>query len=307
MIRTAKDYALLALKGIAMGTADIIPGVSGGTIAFITGIYEELIQTIRGVKPALLKPLIKGDFATFWKEANGSFLLFLLSGIALAVISLAKLMKYLLANHEIWVWSFFFGLIIASALLVSRQVKTWDIKKYISLVAGASIAFYITVATPAETPTDLWFIFLSGALAICAMILPGISGAFILLLLGKYEYIVGALGDFNLMVISVFILGCVIGLLSFSHVLGYMFRHYHDVTVALLTGFMIGSLNKVWPWKETITTRINSHGEIVPVIQENVFPANFEGEPYMFAALMLAILGFVIVAGLEYLGKKIQG
>jgi putative membrane protein len=301
-----KHHAMVALKGLAMGAADIIPGVSGGTIAFITGIYEELIDSIRSIRPSLIGKILKGRIAEVWREINGWFLLALLAGIGTSVVSLAQLMKYLLANYDIMVWAFFFGLIIASALLVSRQMRIWNASSYLSLIAGAGIAWFITIATPAQTPTDLWFIFLSGALAICAMILPGISGAFILLLLGKYEYIVTALSELNVTVILTFVAGCALGITSFSHLLSYMFKRWHDLTVALLTGFMLGSLNKVWPWKETLSTRINSHGEEVPLLQSNVLPADFTGEPYMFAALLLCVAGFVLVAGLDFAGRKMN-
>ena len=181
-------YVILALKGCAMGMADVVPGVSGGTIAFISGIYEELLDSIRSVNTTALKLLLKGRFADFWRHINGNFLFSVLAGIAIAIFSLARLMTYLLTNHPIAIWSFFFGLIIASALLVARQVGHWNWKTLLSFAVGAAIAWWITIATPAETPNDWWFVMLSGAIAICAMILPGISGAFILLLLGKYQY-----------------------------------------------------------------------------------------------------------------------
>lgn len=306
MKRSFLQYVLLAFKGLAMGTADIIPGVSGGTIAFITGIYEELIQSIRSFKPSVIGKLASGRISEAWRDVNGTFLVVLLGGIMTAILSLAKLMKFLLNYYDILVWAFFFGLIVASALLVSKQVKQWNSVSYFSVLIGGAIAFYITVATPTETPTDLWFIFLSGALAICAMILPGISGAFILLLLGKYAYTLDALNNRDILVVLVFIAGCASGLLAFSHLLGWMFRRYHDATVALLTGFMIGSLNKVWPWKETISTRINSHGETVPVIQENILPQGYTGEPWLMEAVMLCLFGFFLVIGLELLGKRLQ-
>ena len=210
-------YLLLALKGCAMGMADVVPGVSGGTIAFISGIYEELLDSIRSVDATALKLLLKGRFAELWRHINGRFLLSVLAGIAIAIFSLARLMTYLLTNHPIAIWSFFFGLIIASAVLVARQVGHWNWKTLLSFAVGAAVAWWITIATPAETPNDWWFVMLSGAIAICAMILPGISGAFILLLLGKYQYIMQAVVDLNIPVMAIFVVGVAIGIISFSH------------------------------------------------------------------------------------------
>lgn len=239
------QYLLLALKGCAMGMADVVPGVSGGTIAFISGIYEELLDSIKSVNLEAVKLLLRLRFAEFWRHINGRFLLPVLCGIAVAIFSLARLMTYLLTNHPIAIWSFFFGLIIASALLVARQIGRWSVATVAAFVIGAAAAWWITVATPAETPNYWWFIMLSGAIAICAMILPGISGAFILLLLGKYQFIMQAVADFNIPIIVIFMVGAAAGIISFSHLLSWLLKHVHDVTVAVLMGFMVGSLNKV--------------------------------------------------------------
>ncbi len=238
---------VLALKGCAMGMADVVPGVSGGTIAFISGIYEELIDSIRSVDATALRLLARLRLGELWRHVNGRFLLPVLTGIAIAVFSLARLMTYLLEHHPIEIWSFFFGLIVASALLVSKQIGRWDWRTAAALAVGAAAAWWITVATPTETPNDWWFVMLSGAVAICAMILPGISGAFILLLLGKYQYIMQAVGDLNIPVIAIFAVGAAAGIISFSHLLSWLLKRWHDVTVAVLMGFMVGSLNKVWP------------------------------------------------------------
>ena len=272
MIRTTKEYLSLSLKGMAMGAADIIPGVSGGTIAFISGIYEELIETINNVNFEAIKKLKKNGIKSFWTHINANFLIALLTGIAISIMSLAKVITHLLETHSQLLWGFFFGLIVASVYIVGKQVNKWDINNIISLIIGSSIAFYITILNPMQNPDALWFVFLSGSIAICAMILPGISGSFILLLLGSYEFILVAIKDFKLDVITIFGVGCITGLLAFSKLLNWLFKKYHDITIALLTGFLIGSLNKIWPWKETIQTRINSHGEIVPFIQSNVLP-----------------------------------
>lgn len=304
MKRTLKDYALLSAKGLAMGAADVVPGVSGGTIAFISGIYEELLETISSVNIAALKKLKTDGLKSFWHHINGNFIVSLFLGIAISIISLARLISYLLDEHGVLLWSFFFGLIIASIFLVGKKIKHWDISKVIGLIIGAVFAYYITILPPMQNPDALWFVFISGAIAICAMILPGISGSFILLLLGSYEMILGAIKDIKLVTIGVFAIGCLTGLLSFSKLLNWLFKNYHDLTIAILTGFLVGSLNKIWPWKETISTRINSHDEVVPFMQENILPTNFGGEPQLMIAIVMAVIGLGLIIGLERLSKK---
>lgn len=302
-------YIVLALKGCAMGMADVVPGVSGGTIAFISGIYEELLDSIRSVDATALRLLLRFRLAEFWRHINGRFLLPVLLGIAVAIFSLARLMTYLLTNHPIAIWSFFFGLIVASALLVAKQIGRRDWRTVLAFVVGAAAAWWITVATPAETPNDWWFVMLSGAVAICAMILPGISGAFILLLLGKYQYIMHAVGEFDIPVIAVFVIGAVAGIISFSHLLSWLLKHWHDVTVAVLMGFMVGSLNKVWPWKETVETYLDSHGVAQPLVQNNIAPGTFEqltGQPSLLVqAILLGIVGFLVIYGIELVARMI--
>ena len=302
-------YIVLALKGCAMGMADVVPGVSGGTIAFISGIYEELLDSIRSVDATALRLLLRFRLAEFWRHINGRFLLPVLLGIAVAIFSLARLMTYLLTNQPIAIWSFFFGLIVASALLVARQIGRWDWRTVLAFAVGAAAAWWITVATPAETPDDWWFVMLSGAIAICAMILPGISGAFILLLLGKYQYIMHAVGEFDIPVIAVFVIGAAAGIISFSHLLSWLLEHWHDVTVAVLMGFMVGSLNKVWPWKETVETYLDSHGVAQPLVQNNIAPGTFEqltGQPSLLVqAILLGIVGFLVIYGIELVARMI--
>ncbi len=290
---------MISLKGMGMGAADVVPGVSGGTIAFITGIYQELIDSIKGVTFQKVLSIFKDGWSRFAENLNLYFLLALVGGILLSVLSLAKVIHYLLETYPIAVWSFFFGLIVASALFIGKKITQWNVANLGALLVGATIAYYITVATPAETPETLPFIFLSGAIAICAMILPGISGSFILLLLGKYKFILESLKTLNIKVIVVFILGCIVGILSFSRVISFLFEKYYNLTIALLTGFMIGSLNKVWPWKEVLEYRINSKGEEVPFLDRSVLPGTYKlltGESnLMFIALGLAVLGFLVV------------
>ncbi|MEG1699888.1 MAG: DUF368 domain-containing protein [Alistipes sp.] len=297
------QYLILALKGCAMGMADVVPGVSGGTIAFISGIYEELINSIRSIDVEAVKLLAKFRFADFWRHINGRFLLPVLLGIGTAIFSLARLMTYLLTHHPIAIWSFFFGLIIASSLLVAKQVGHWNYKTITAFVIGAIAAWFITVATPTETPTSWWFILLSGAIAICAMILPGISGAFILLLLGKYQYLMQAVGNLDIPVILIFIVGAAAGIISFSHLLAWLLKHWHDITVTLLMGFMVGSLNKVWPWKEVVETYLDSHGKVQPLIESNVMPGRYEQltqlDPQLTQAILFCIVGFLTISAIE--------
>lgn len=303
-----RNYLLLLLKGCAMGAADVVPGVSGGTIAFISGIYEELLNSIKGIDLHALKLLFSFKFNDFWKKINGNFLLSVVCGVGISIFSLAKLMTWLLTTHPIYIWSFFFGLIIASSLLVSKEIKKWDIFTIIALIAGACIAYTITVLSPASTPNSWWFIMLSGAIAICAMILPGISGAFILLLMGKYTFLMTAVGEFNLTIIILFVIGAVIGIISFSHLLSWLLKNYHTLTVALLTGFMVGSLNKVWPWKETIETYIDTHGVEQVLVETNIMPAKFvtQGDPLVWQAILMCIFGFLLIWGIEAFAAKLQ-
>lgn len=309
-MKEKKNYLLLLLKGCAMGAADVVPGVSGGTIAFITGIYEELINSIKSIDLQALKLLLSFKMADFWKKINGTFLLSVVGGVSISIFSLAKLMTWLLAHHPIYIWSFFFGLIIASSVLVAKEIRKWDIFTVLALLAGGAIAYTITVMSPASTPDTWWFIILSGAIAICAMILPGISGAFILLLMGKYTYILTAVTQFNIGIILLFVFGAVAGIISFSHLLSWLLKNYHTLTVSLLTGFMVGSLNKVWPWKETLETYVDSHGAKQVLVETNVSPIKFEtltnSNALLWQAVIMCVVGFLLIWGIEYFGKKLK-
>ena len=296
MERRIKDYAVLTLKGMAMGAADVVPGVSGGTIAFIAGIYDELINSIKSINMHSLKLLFTGKIAAFWKAVNGNFLFALLLGIAISVFSLAKLITYLLINEPVLVWSFFFGLVLASTWFVTKDIKGWNWKTVAGFVGGAVIAYYITVATPAETSTNLMFIFLCGAIAICAMILPGISGSFILVLLGKYFYVMEAVKTLDLVVLGVFAFGAALGITSFSRVLSYALKNFRNITLSVLSGFMLGSLNKVWPWKEV--EKLVSDGHEV-MIEHNIAPNTEVAE-----AVVLMLIGFILVYVLEKISAK---
>ncbi len=305
-----KYYLLTMLKGIAMGAADVVPGVSGGTIAFISGIYEKLIDSIKSININNLKLLLKGKIREFWEAINGTFLLSLVFGIGISVVSLAKGLKFLLENHPILVWSFFFGLVLASAIYVGKTIKKWEAKTIIAGIAGAIAAYFITVITPAEANSSYFFVFLSGSIAICAMILPGISGSFILVLLGMYKYILDAVSEFNIGVIAIFMAGAAIGITSFSHLLSWLLRKYHNITIAVLTGFMLGSLNKIWPWKEVLETFTDRHGEIKPLIEKNILPNSYEqitgAPPQLLAAIGLAIFGFALIFVIEGIANRLK-
>lgn len=322
MARSFKEYFFLFTKGIAMGAADVVPGVSGGTIAFISGIYKELIDSIRSINPSVFKVLKNEGVTATWKHINGNFLAVLLLGIFSSVASLAKGITYLLENHPVIIWSFFLGLILASVVFIAKRITAWNTGSIAALLIGTGIAFYISIAAPSQIPDGYIFIFFAGSIAICAMILPGISGSFILLLMGAYSTIIGSITGLtdalkaansaliisNATTLGVFAAGCVIGLLGFSHVIGWMFNKAHNITVALLTGFMLGSLYKVWPWKEVVQTRINSHGEVVPFIDRNVTPSAYTqitGEPnHLVLAIVAAVIGFAIVFVLEKVSKQ---
>lgn len=286
-----------------MGGADVIPGVSGGTIAFISGIYDELINSLKSFDLHAFRLLASFQISAFWKKVNAGFLLSVLAGIATSLLSLARLMTHLLEHYPIQVWSFFFGLILVSSPLILRDIHKWNIATIFFGLLGVAIAYLITILTPTDTPNHLAFIFFCGALAICAMILPGISGAFILLLIGKYEYMINALISFDLPVILVFGAGCIIGLLSFSHFLSWLLLHFRYPALSLLAGFMIGSLNKVWPWKEVVAYRLNSEGIQVPAFDRSVWPSTYleltGSDPKLFLAILFAALGVLLVVAIE--------
>ncbi|MCF8272865.1 MAG: DUF368 domain-containing protein [Flavobacteriaceae bacterium] len=304
MQRRFTDYLQISLKGIAMGAADAVPGVSGGTIAFISGIYEELISTISNVNASLFKTLFQKGLKAFWTQLNGNFLLALLSGIIVSYVSFMRLANYLIENEPILIWSFFFGLIIASIYFVGKQINKWNLTVIIGLIFGTFSAYYISTLPSLATNESPLFLFFAGALAICAMILPGISGSFILVILGAYKTLSDALHDFDFKKIIVFATGALIGLLSFSHLLKWLFKHYHNLTLAILTGFIFGSLNKVWPWKEPLTWHVNSKGVKSPLLEKSISPFSFNGDNHIVFAILLIIVGFLTIFILEKVGSK---
>ncbi|MCH9660868.1 MAG: DUF368 domain-containing protein [Bacteroidetes bacterium] len=303
----------VSLKGMAMGAADVVPGVSGGTIAFISGIYEELISTIHQLDLGFFSLWKSEGFSKSWTHYNLSFLLALFGGVFISILSLAKLITWLLATHPILVWSFFFGLIIASILFIGKQITHWNPKTIISIVVAALLSYLITIAEPIGSPDSIWFLFFAGCIAIIAMILPGISGAFILLLLGAYESVIGTITQFiegttslNWELFSgafikmiVFALGAIVGLKIFSRALNWMFQYHKNTTLAILTGFMIGALNKIWPWKEVIQTRLNHNGEEVPFLEKSILPSSYLEDPKIALAITFLIIGFLTIFLLE--------
>jgi putative membrane protein len=298
------------MKGLAMGAADVIPGVSGGTIAFISGIYEELINSIKSINAKSLKLLFTFKFKTFWKAVNGKFLLALVSGILISFLSLAKLMLFLLHNYQVQVWAFFFGLVLASIWYVTRHVNKFHWSLPLLFVIGTILGYIITALSPTTTPDALWFIFLCGAIAVCVMILPAISGGFVLLLLGKYVFMMNALVTFDIVVIAAFVTGAVIGLVGFSNVLSWLLSRYRSATVVVLGGFLLGSLNKIWPWKETLETFVDQHGVAQPLLQKNVLPQVYEqitgNSHHLTTAILLFLIGFSIVFVIEFVAIRLS-
>jgi len=296
-------YLFLTLRGMGMGAADVVPGVSGGTIAFITGIYEELVYSIKSINLEAFKLFFTGKWKPFWTHINGNFLLAVFAGIFISVLSLAKVLEYLLEHQPVLIWAFFFGLILASSYVVSRKITKWEYAKIVALVGGIGIAFYITTVTPTTTTDSSWFVIFSGALASCAMILPGISGSFILLLLGKYEFALHAVNE--RIILDLFLLGsgAVVGLVLFANLLSWLLKKYHDVTIALLVGFMIGSLNKIWPWKETLQTIIVD-GEVKPLVEKNILPSLSNADDRFWMALLMAAAGIALILLIELILAK---
>ena len=308
----SKPSPLTFLKGAAMGIAEVIPGVSGGTIAFVTGIYERLLAVIKAVLgPTVLRALREGGLAAAWRAADGTFLATLLAGMATGIVVGVFGITHLLQHYPPLVWAFFFGLIVASVFYVAGHVQRWGPLAGVWLLLGAATAFGVTVATPAQGIEAPWFVFVSGTIAISALMLPGISGSFMLLLMGMYAYVLGAvkgvLKDFDsasAVTVATFAAGCLVGLATFSRVLTWLFKRHHDATMALMTGFMVGSLYKIWPWRKVLSTRINSKGEEVPFQEAAVWPMDYPGEPYLAGALALAVAGFVLVRLLDRAGRR---
>jgi putative membrane protein len=297
---------------MSMGAADIVPGVSGGSIALITGIYENLLDSIKSIDKTALTFLARFEGKAFWKHINGNFLLTILLGILTSIFTLSRLITYLLENHPIPIWSFFCGLIIISAILILRDIKKWSFFVVLAILAGTVMAYLITGLPPMSSPEALWFVFIAGAIAISAMILPGISGSFLLLILGQYERILNAVTEKDVLTLGLFAMGCVLGLLSFSRLISWLLKNHHALTIGLLSGFMLGSINKIWPWKQVISYRVSSSGVQKPFITDNILPQNYlaiTGEESLILYAVLAFsLGILLVLGIErtayYINRK---
>ncbi|KLN66817.1 MULTISPECIES: DUF368 domain-containing protein [Vibrio] len=297
------NYFTTFLKGMAMGAADVVPGVSGGTIAFITGIYDTLLESIRRINPNIIGIWKREGFKAAFQHFNGLFLIALFGGVLTSIATLAKLISWLLVTHPIPLWSFFFGLILVSVFHMLKQIEHKNLSRFVFLLLGVAFAYSITVLNPLQLEPTSINVLLAGGIAICAMILPGISGSFILLLIGMYTPVLGAVKTLDIPILALFLTGCVLGLLSFSHVLSWLLRRFRDLTLVFLTGLMLGTLPKIWPWKETITWRTNSSGEQVPLIQHNLSPTDFEAltsQPSQLGiAIVLMLIAIGIVLGLE--------
>lgn len=300
--QSLRDYASISLRGFLMGSADVVPGVSGGTVAFITGIYEALIDAINAVNLDLMRRLLRLQWREAFANFPWQFLLALGFGLAAAILTMAHFLSWALEHYATLVWGFFFGLILGSIILVRKQIKRWTPATVLILVTFAVAMFWLVGVTPAEMPHTPLLLFFSGALAICAMILPGISGAFILVLLGQYRYVLDAVVNRDLVTLAAVMAGAVFGLLGFARLLKWLFKHYHDLTVAALIGLMIGSLRKIWPWKEVVSTQVKPDGTVVPLVEANVLPTGSAGE--LLAVIGLAMLALALVVGIEALAAR---
>lgn len=301
-----------------MGAADVVPGVSGGTIAFISGIYEELVNTIHNLNLSFFKTWKANGFKKAWISYNLTFLTVLFSGVFVSIISLARLIGWLLEHHTILVWSFFFGLIVASIIYVGKAVKPWKPSVILALLVAALGSYYITLAEPMASPESNWYILFSGFIAIIAMILPGISGSFILLLMGSYEVIINTINDFSsslssgnwellwasVIKILLFLVGAVVGIKLFSGILNWLFKNYKNLTLAILTGFMVGALNKIWPWKDILSWRTDSKGKQVAMLEKSISPFEYAGDPQLLMAILCAIIGFLSIFIIEFIAVK---
>jgi putative membrane protein len=317
-----KNHVLTALKGMAMGIAEVIPGVSGGTIAFITGIYERLLNVIKAIEPSLIKHWKNNGIKGLWKAIDGSFVLALMVGMVVGIVIGVFLITYLMDTYPLLVWSYFFGLILVSALFVAKQIKTWQISRIAALILGAALAYYITISVPGVGNPALYYVFLSGSIAVSALLLPGISGSFILLLMGMYTYVIptvkSALKTFDpdqIIILVVFGSGMLVGMLVFARLLSWTFKHFHDLTLAVLTGFLIGSLNKIWPWQEVLDTLVKEDGAITVTFSKSVLPAQFAklldnpiygNDPQLLVCIVLMIMGFFTVFVAEIMSNKLN-
>lgn len=309
MNRSKLDYALLVLRGLAMGAADVVPGVSGGTIAFITGIYNELLHSLKNIGPEALMVLFKQGIPAFWRHINGSFLVCVFVGILISIKTFAEIISFCLESYPLIVWGFFSGLIVSSVILLLKKHTEWRAKDYIFCMFGALIVFGISMATPAQVPGTPLMLFLGGFIAICAMILPGISGSFLLLLMGLYPVFLQAINNLDFLALGCFAGGCAAGLLVFSRFLSWLLDRFYQATIAVLVGFLIGSLNVTWPWKQVLQMVVDRHGEVVPLVQRNVFPWTFEKitatDSHLLFVIVFACVGIILVLLVEFIANRL--
>ena len=311
-----------ALKGMGMGMAEVVPGVSGGTIAFVTGIYERIMDAIKSINGALFVLLKQGKFKEAFQHIDGAFLISLFAGMGAGIVSGILFISYLLAHYPVLLWAFFFGLIIASCVFVAKQIQSWNGITIFFLVLGAAVSYLVTVMQPGNGNEALWFVFICGFIAISALMLPGLSGSFILLLMGMYTFILPTVKSVitegnteGMVIMAVFASGCLIGIFSFARIVSWAFKNHKNATLGLLIGFMVGSLNKLWPWQHVIKTRINSHGEEVAVLSKSISPSTFSqltenfgysNDPKIVGVIICAIFGCLLVFGLEKIGNSQQ-
>ena len=287
---------MVALKGYLMGAANVIPGVSGGTIAFLTGIYVELIDSIKSINGKNLGLLFKGKFAQFWKAINGNFLLALAIGIVVSIFSLAKVMTYLLEHFPIQTWAFFFGLVLVSTVYMIRQLNNLRLQHWLSMLVGAACGVALCLVAPSQTSNSLVFIFFCGAIAMCTMVLPGISGSFVLVLMGKYAYMMDAVGNLKWLILAVFTVGAILGILAFSHGLSWLLKKAYNGTMMFLAGLMLGSLVKVWPWKIML-----ENGTDRPIL-----PSQYAGDPTVGGAILWAVTGALLIVAIEVTAAAVK-
>lgn len=308
--RSSRFYPLLFLKGMAVGAADLVPGVSGGTIAFISGIYEELIDSLRSLRPQLLMIGVREGFDAMWREANATFLLTLLVGMLCSVFSLARVISWVLEAYPILIWSFFFGLIIASIIFIAKRYTRFGWPERIALLVGTVLGFLIVFSPPLQMHHSLVIVFFSGSLAACAMILPGVSGTFILMLLGMYRLILDGVVSGDIPLLVTFASGAVAGLLLFSRFLSWLLHRYHDMTMATMTGFLVGSLALIWPWKLPLEVIYDERGRETILSFENLLPWQYQHmtglDAHTMAGVACMVLGLGLVLGLESLGHRQQ-
>ena len=304
-----REYFLAFIKGIGMGAANVIPGVSGGTIAFITGIFERLVNALKSFNFTAIKLFFTGKFKEFAKHIDLYFLLSVFLGIGISIITFAKLLQYLFENYEVMVWAYFFGLILASVYYVGKTISKWTWSVITVFIIGFVIAFAFTMLTPAQETNTVPYNFFAGAIAACAMILPGLSGSFVLFLMGNYQLImIDSVSNFDFSVLIPVVIGAVLGIIAFSYFLSWIFKKYKDQTISLMTGFILGSLAVIWPWKNVVSTYIDKYGATRPLKTINVMPETYgtynNTDPHLWQAVLLMILGIITIVVIEYIAAK---